>query len=142
MARRDRIKQGLGAVLRSTTGESGAEEPDASAVEPKRPAPERKPASVRKVRRAAKKPDSDPAPPAVEETEPEAGEKRHTSVYLYPSEFDLLDDMIYALRRDHGVRIPKTELWRALLHLAGGLMADPERVDELLAACLAIIEEE
>ena len=46
------------------------------------------------------------------------------------------------LRRDHGVRIPKTELWRALLHLASGMMADPERVDELLAACSVIAEEE
>ena len=140
MARRDRIKQGLGAVLRSTTAESGGEEPDASAAPVEETASKRKPASVRRL----KAPPKTPAPeqPSVEATSAVAGEKRHTSVYLHASEFDLLDDMIYALRRDHGIRIPKTELWRALLHLAAGMMADPERVDELLAACSAIIEEE
>ena len=140
MARRDRIKQGLGAVLRSTTAESGGEESDAGAAPVEETAAKRKPASVRRVKRAPKTPA--PEPPPVEVAADAAGEKRHTSVYLHASEFDLLDDMIYALRRDHGVRIPKTELWRALLHLASGMMADPERVDELLAACSVIAEEE
>ncbi len=34
MARRDRIKQGLGAVLKSTTGESGGEATDATPAGP------------------------------------------------------------------------------------------------------------
>lgn len=134
MARRDRIKQGLGAVLRSTTDESGGEAADSAAPEVEKLASGRKPASVRRLKSATDEPQ--PAEAAA------AAEKRHTSVYLYPSEFDILDDMIYALRRDHDVRIPKTELWRALLHLAADMMADPERVDELLAACSLIREEE
>ncbi len=140
-ARRDKIKQGLGAVLRSTTGESG-EEAVEPALEPAEEAPPaRKAASTRRVTRKPEAP-TDPEPPVAQVAGEDAGDKRHTSVYLYPAEFDLLDDMIYALRRDHGMRIPKTELWRALLHLANGMIADPERVDELLAACSAIVEEE
>ena len=141
MARRDRIKQGLGAVLKSTTGESGGEATDATPGPVEETPPARKPASVRRVTRKPK-PAADPEPQIAEPSGENAGDKRHTSVYLHPSEFDLLDDTIYALRRDHGVRIPKTELWRALLHLAAGMMADPERVDELLAACSLIAEEE
>lgn len=133
MARRDKIKQGLGAVLKSTTAESGEEGTDSSAAPVEETASGRKPASVRRLRRSFKG-----APTGPDGERP--GDKRHTSVYLYPSEFDLLDDTIYALRRDHGMRIPKTELWRALLHLAGGMMADPERVDELLAACSSVLE--
>jgi len=67
--------------------------------------------------------------------------KRHTSVYLYPAEFDMLDDLIYDLRRQHGVRLPKTELLRALLHLAHQMLQDPERVEELLAVCRKVMEE-
>ena len=134
-ARRDKIKQGLGAVLKSTTGESGGEAPEESAAPVEETASGRKPASVRRLRSASKG-------TAVMPSGGGAGEKRHTSVYLYPSEFDMLDDTIYELRREHGMRIPKTELWRALLYLAAGMMADPERVDDLLAACSAIAEEE
>jgi len=67
--------------------------------------------------------------------------KRHTSVYLYPAEFDMLDDLIYDLRRQHGVRLPKTELLRALLHLAHQMLQDPEGVEELLAVCRKVMEE-
>lgn len=140
-ARRDKIKQGLGAVLRSTIGESGEEGVEATPEPVEETAPARKPASVRGVTRKPKAP-TDPEPPVAQPAGEDAGDKRHTSVYLYPAEFDLLDDVIYALRRDHGMRIPKTELWRALLHLANGMIADPERVDELLAACSAVLEEE
>ena len=138
-ARRDRIKKGLGAVLMSTTSEGEVEEAEESAPEIAPTASKRRPASIRRVRRTSK---TDDAAPAAESGGEDEVEKRHTSVYLHPSEFDLLDDTIYALRRDHGMRIPKTELWRALLHLAANMVADPDRVDELLTACREISEEE
>ena len=140
-ARRDKIKQGLGAVLRSTTAESGEEAVEATPEAVEETSPARKPASTRRVTRKPK-PEPVPEPAVVQPAGEDAGAKRHTSVYLYPAEFDLLDDMIYTLRRDHGMRIPKTELWRALLHLANGMIADPDRVDELLAACSPVVEEE
>ncbi len=118
--RRQKVKRGLGAVLRSTTDRAEARDAEAEA-----------PVAAK---RAAK--------PAPESAPPSEGDKRHTSVYLYPAEFDMLDDMIYELRREHGLRIPKTELWRALLHLAGSMMKDPKRVDDLLAACSSVLEAE
>ena len=134
--RRQRVKQGLGAVLRSTmqrvpeteAEEEGADQVAEESAEAARP---------RTGRRSGGEPRSYTriAPPEPVDT------KRHTSVYLHATEFEMLDDMIYALRKEHGMRIPKTELWRALLHLASGMLQDPERVDELLVACGGVLEE-
>jgi len=126
--RRKRVKQGLGAVLRRTTEQ--AEEPEEAPEAAEAEEQQRTPRTHVKLSEAGR-----------ERTEQVDTEKRHTSVYLYPTEFDLLDDMIYLLRREHGVRIPKTELWRALLHMANRLLEDPERVDELLEACGVVLEE-
>lgn len=130
--RRSRVKLGLGAVLKSTA-ERARPQPDEPfqdvVIEPE-PEPPPEPTRPRLPGR----------PRSVTRLRAKEG-KRHTSVYLYPAEFDLLDDMVYDLRRKHGVRIPKTELWRALLHLASTMLADPERVDALLEACISLEEE-
>ena len=79
----------------------------------------------------------------AEEEEPRPPTKRrepkaHTSVYLYPDEFEMLEELIFRLRREHGVRIKKSDLWRALLHMAMAMLNDSERVSVLLSACKSL----
>jgi hypothetical protein len=66
--------------------------------------------------------------------------KRHTSVYLYPSEFELLEEILFRLRREHKVRIKKSDLWRALLHMAGQMLKNSQQAQELAAACAQVGE--
>jgi len=133
--RRQRVKQGLGAVLRSTTQRAPETEAEQGADQVAEESAEA--AQTRARGRSGGEPRSYTriAPPEPVDA------KRHTSVYLHATEFEMLDDMIYALRKEHGMRIPKTELWRALLHLASGMLQDPDRVDELLVACGGVLEE-
>ncbi len=71
---------------------------------------------------------------------PPAEPKRHTSVYLYPSEFELLEEIIFRLRREHGVRIKKSDLWRALLHLGWQFLKDPERAASFASTCAEVAD--
>lgn len=74
------------------------------------------------------------------ERRPPPEPKRHTSVYLYPSEFELMEEIIFRLRREHGVRVKKSDLWRALLHLGGRFLKDPEQAGLLADACSQIAD--
>lgn len=144
--RRNKVRQGLGAVLKSTTERSREplEEPEELREEPEpEPEPEAEPEPEPEPEPTPRRSPGRPRgrPRSYSTLRPKEEGKRHTSVYLHPAEFDLLDDMIHDLRRQHGIRIPKTELWRALLHLAGAMLSDPERVDDLLAACSSVLEE-
>ncbi len=71
--------------------------------------------------------------------EPPPEPKRHTSVYLYPSEFELLEEIVFRLRREHGVRVKKSDLWRVLLHMGGEFINDPERAPMLAKACEEVV---
>jgi len=121
--RRKRVKQGLEAVLKSTTEPDRASEeapPETAAAEEEMAGPGAS-ASYRTARPVA---------------------KRHTSVYLYPAEFEMLDDIIYSMRKNHGIRLAKSDLWRALLYIALRMLDDPERADELLRECGDVGERE
>lgn len=118
--RRKRVKRGLEAVLRSTTEPEPAVEPDQVPQEEDAETV-RSPGSYRRA--------TTPRPP-----------KRHTSVYMYPAEFELLDDLLYAVRKNHGMRLPKSDFWRGLLYLAGRMLDDPDRADELLEECARAAE--
>jgi hypothetical protein len=122
--RRKKVKQGLQAVLKRTMerDETQEEAPESGAAEVET-AGARHPRSYTRL------------PTQVQE------EKRHTSVYLYPSEFEMLDDIVYALRKNHAARVAKTELWRALLHIAGRMVEDPGRVEELIRECVRMSDE-
>ena len=121
--RRKRVKQGLQAVLKRTLERDETQEPAAQSGAGEAATREgRQPRSYTRL------------PGRLQE------EKRHTSVYLYPSEFELLEDIVYALRKQHGARVAKTELWRALLHIAGRMVEEPERAAELIRECARVSE--
>lgn len=125
--RKKRVKQGLQAVLKKTMDREAETEEAPVAGEP---VPEEtgrggRPRTYTRLEREEERPD----------------EKRHTSVYLYPSEFEMLDDLIYALRKSHGVRVAKTDLWRALLHIASHMAEDATSAQELVDECARVAEE-
>jgi len=120
--RRKRVKKGLEAVLRSTTEpeEAVEEVPEAAEGEEGPPMPRGRPKSYR--RRGGQG-------------------KRHTSVYLYPVEFEMMDDMLYEMRKSHGMRVAKTDFWRALLYTASRMLEDPKRAEEFVAECSRVAQE-
>jgi len=92
-SRRSRVREGLGALLRSTTSAETAEE--------------------------------QPAPPR---------RKRHTSVYLTEEEWSLLQDLEYELTRKHQLRgLKRSDLFRAMLHLAHDHLRTPQHAQRLAA---------
>jgi len=125
--RKKRVKQGLQAVLKKTMDREGA---------PEETPPESEPASKQAGRRGGPRTYT-----RLEREEERPEDKRHTSVYLYPSEFEMLDDVIYELRKSHGLRVPKTDLWRALLHLASRMAEDPSSAQELVDECARVLGE-
>jgi len=92
-SRRSRVREGLGALLRSTTPGEAAEE--------------------------------QPAPPQ---------RKRHTSIYLTEEEWSLLQDLEYELTRRHHLRgLKRSDLFRAMLHLAHDQLRTPQQGQRLAA---------
>jgi len=116
--RRKRVKKGLEAVLRSTTEPEEAVEEAEGEEAP--PMAHGRPKSYRRRGREG---------------------KRHTSVYLYPVEFEMMDDMLYEMRKKHGMRVAKTDFWRALLYTASRMLEDPKRAEEFVAECSRVAEE-
>lgn len=125
--RKKRVKQGLQAVLKKTMDREAAPEeaPPEPEAGPEETGRRGRPRTYTRLER--------------EEERPE--DKRHTSVYLYPSEFEMLDDLIYELRKSHGMRVAKTDLWRALLHIASRMAEDPDGAGELVNECVRVAEE-